>query len=82
MMKTTKCRQCITGWVPGTTKTFDPRCPGCAAKLAAGLRTGDEPPPVQFGYHGARMHRGDFLARVARAKRNRALAVSYFRGMP
>lgn len=41
------CRQCATGWVPGSLKLFDMRCEGCHAKKAAGLRTGDEPPPTR-----------------------------------
>lgn len=40
-----QCRQCYTGWVPGTVKTFDPKCEGCQGKLAKGLRTGKEPMP-------------------------------------
>jgi hypothetical protein len=39
------CRQCVTGIMPGQVKTFDPRCEGCADKLARGLRTGKEPFP-------------------------------------
>jgi len=39
------CRQCITGWAPGQARTFDPKCEGCAEKLAKGLRTGQEPLP-------------------------------------
>jgi hypothetical protein len=39
------CRQCVTGWVPGTVKTFDPKCEGCQEKLAKGQRTGKEPMP-------------------------------------
>jgi hypothetical protein len=39
------CTQCRQGHVPGTEKTFDPRCPRCLEKLAEGLRTGLEPLP-------------------------------------
>lgn len=68
-MKTTRCRQCITGLAAGDTKTFDPRCPGCAEKLASGLRTGKERPPIDFMHHRRpKMERSLFMARVARAK--------------
>lgn len=40
-----KCRQCRTGLTAGEQKTFAPWCQGCLDKLAAGLRTGNEPAP-------------------------------------
>jgi hypothetical protein len=39
------CRQCVSGWVPGTPKTFHPGCKRCQEKLANGQRTGQEPFP-------------------------------------
>jgi hypothetical protein len=43
------CQECKSGWVPGTPKTYSPNCRGCVEKKAAGLRTGDEPPPLLYG---------------------------------
>jgi hypothetical protein len=51
-VKRYSCKQCRTGHVPGTPKTFDPDCPGCRQKLAAGLRTGNEPRLAKGGLRG------------------------------
>lgn len=39
------CNSCSGGIDPTRPKTFDPKCAGCAEKLARGLRTGKEPAP-------------------------------------
>lgn len=49
MPKKRKCRQCISGYVPNTTATFDPNCSGCLEKKATGKRTGLEPLPSKYG---------------------------------
>jgi hypothetical protein len=46
-LKLHDCTQCRHGIAPGEAKTFDPGCRGCQRKLAAGLRTGNEPRPVK-----------------------------------
>jgi hypothetical protein len=48
-LKADRCGQCRTGWVPGTSKLFDPHCAGCLEKLATGARTGNEPRPTHRG---------------------------------
>jgi len=72
-LKSVNCIQCTAGLVPGDTKTFDPRCRGCQKKLATGLRTGKEPPPVVGGNRGhRRKSAAAFATYMARVRAGRA----------
>lgn len=63
------CRPCKSGLAPNQPKTFDPGCSRCQEKLAAGLRTGNEPPPSTLALTQRRRLRVDlFEAAVKRAQ--------------
>jgi hypothetical protein len=62
------CRQCATGWVPGTPKTFNPKCHGCKKKLENGQRTGLEPLGADCGPKRYRSNKADQAKYDAAAK--------------
>jgi hypothetical protein len=79
-LKPHDCTQCRHGIAPGEPKTYDPGCRSCHAKLADGLRTGNEPRPEKnpLRVGGSRVKRLDpvaFAAFLARQRKARLVAL-------
>jgi hypothetical protein len=79
-----RCGPCTKGIVPGDKLYFDPECPGCQEKLAAGKRTGLEPHPRTRRQKFARsidsagMDQAKFDATVAQLKQQAADRARFF----
>lgn len=76
-VKGRKCSQCRKGLGYGEKPTFADWCPGCQAKKAAGLRTGNEPPAPRWhmGGYRRRLTAEEFAERLESERKRKAAVV-------